>query len=218
MKIAIIVAVLAIPSSAYGQKVGDVVAPNALTLRIVSVADISQPEQTSTGFSEANIAQAEIKKSVTGQRVVGESATVRYTLRCTVQHKEEKSELSTGVITTYFEDNWSWYKLFKLDKGEFDSPKIYDLSCGEFHVGDTITFYSRDLLIWLSITNTEGTFVHNRCWKPVEVASRFATMQCEHPPSAYEIQLHKQQGSDAPTRVYMEKYYSIESEEEIKRR
>jgi hypothetical protein len=160
MKNVFALAVLLLPIPVKAQKVAGVDAPDAITLRVTQVTAVSTPEQLVAGSTT-------ITESSDGNTIVAESATTRYTLSCIVVRRTESGTGDEKVVT--------------IDGSFKNYPNgiTWVPMCEGFHVGDVVTFYSLEHLIWLSYTRGGTTYTHNENWKPNYPGDRFYTMRYE---------------------------------------
>jgi hypothetical protein len=164
------------------QSIGGVHAPDAITLQIVQVKDVSEA---------AREVKEGIFDSVWGNEVVAESSTAIYRLRCAVQYEHMRAGTGPGLDT--------------ID-GSF-LPTFEPKCAGEFHVGDKVTFYSLDDLVWLSISRGHSVFTHNVCWKAdKDDGGPYLSLVCDlgYTPPGYTAPV---------TAKWFAKPYSIVSEE-----
>ena len=166
--------------------IGGVEAPDAIALRITQVTQVDEPAQYTKTTT----------KSFSGDHLVAESDTVRYHLTCLVVKEEYLDNTET-----------------MLHPPKYDGMNLetFEPVCkGNFHVGDVVTFYSLDRLVWLSVKKPNGEeFLHGRNWKPLYNGTDnndFSTMstEFEFAPPGFLPTAHTK---------WWEKAYKIDSEE-----
>jgi hypothetical protein len=208
MKSIVIAALLSLVASPQSAKhlVEGIEAPDAVTLRVTKVIDVSEPEKITYAPDGTKITE-----SASGNKVTVESDTIRYTLSCLVRERVE--EKPTGRKQTLYD-------------GQTDRDLFYPVCNGEFHVNDRVTFYSLENLVWLSFTRGRDTIVHGPGWNPEYRGKKFWTFKIDfNTPEMLAIdrekreQMMKNFGQDPGMPhhpVEWNKPYSIESEEEKK--
>lgn len=179
-RIMIIALFLILAMPVFGQTYGGVPAPDAIHLKITQVSNIATPEHPFTGnisalqnvsskaCSLAGAAPCEVADQVTESsttyKVTATDAAVKYELSCIDSTVSYPMSYGGRATRRYY------FTIFSHSSANWQ-PR-----CEQFHVGDTVTFYSLNTLIWLEITNKGHDYTHPDCWK----FDHYAGMSCEY--------------------------------------
>ncbi|MHB8410860.1 MAG: hypothetical protein ACYDDI_02820 [Candidatus Acidiferrales bacterium] len=209
---------LAAPT-AVGQQVGGVNAPDAITLRVIRVTNTDVPEHVVADPDYAPTVT--VKERSYSIKLMAETSTVRYQLSCGIV---DRTETFPDTETHHYEYPYGydrknatvmdWFKEVPVSSehpnGVATGGFRQGVRCTSFHVGDVVTFYSLDRLIWLSYTDAKGTsYTHGDKWKPdFATPSYLYTMKVEFDP------YHNDLTGETVKSSMIEAAYTIVSEEE----